>query len=417
MKYGLIGEKLGHSFSKIIHEQLADYTYNLIPLTKDSFHKFMVQRDFAAINVTIPYKEMVIPYLDCIDPKAEAIGAVNTIVHRNNKLYGYNTDYDSFRYMLVKHRINPLGKKVLMLGKGGAAKACIAVVKDMGAKEVLTVYYKENPDTISYESCYEDHLDAEIIINTTPVGMYPNTDNSPIDLSQFRNLEAVVDVVYNPLRTKFVLDGTSKGVTAVGGLEMLIGQAKCAVEIFLGKKIDDTIIQKLYTSILEERSNLVLIGMSGCGKTTLGKKAAQQLSKTFIDIDEEIVKEIKMPISEYFIKMGEPAFREIEKTLVHKFAQQNGLVISTGGGVIKDTENIKTLKQNGRILWIKRDVSLLESGNGRPLVPDAEATFRLYQERLPLYLAAAEMISENNTTLEEGLESLLSKYIQIIGKA
>jgi len=214
-----------------------------------------------------------------------------------------------------------------------------------------------------------------------------------------------------------VLDGTSKGVTAVGGLEMLIGQAKCAVEIFLGKKIDDTIIQKLYTSILEERSNLVLIGMSGCGKTTLGKKAAQQLSKTFIDIDEEIVKEIKMPISEYFIKMGEPAFREIEKTLVHKFAQQNGLVISTGGGVIKDTENIKTLKQNGRILWIKRDVSLLESGNGRPLVPDAEATFRLYQERLPLYLAAAEMISENNTTLEEGLESLLSKYIQIIGKA
>lgn len=417
MTYGLIGEKLGHSFSKIVHEQLTDYTYNLIPLSKDSFHDFMLRKDFNAINVTIPYKEMVIPYLDCIDPKAEAIGAVNTIVHRNNKLYGYNTDYDGFRYMLVKHRIEPLDKKVLILGKGGAAKACIAVVKEMGAKEVLTVYYKENPDTISYQSCYDSHLDAEIIINTTPVGMYPNTDNSPIDLAQFENLEAVVDVVYNPIRTKFVLDGASKGVTAIGGLEMLIGQAKCAVEIFLGKKMEDSIIQKLYTSILEERSNLVLIGMSGCGKTTLGKKAAQQLGKTFIDIDEEIVKEIKMPISEYFIKIGQPSFRAIEKSMVHKFSQQNGLVISTGGGVIKDKENIETLKHNGRIIWIKRDVTLLENGNGRPLAPDAEATFRLYQERLPLYTASAEIISENNTSLEEGLETLINNYIHLIFKA
>ena len=416
MRYGLIGEKLGHSFSKIIHEQLADYTYNLIPLSQESFHKFMVEKDFEAINVTIPYKEKVIPYLDCIDPKAEAIGAVNTIVHRNNKLYGYNTDYDGFQYMLVKHSINPKGKKVLLLGKGGAAKACIAVVKDMGAKEILTVYYKVNPETISYESCYQDHSDAEIIINTTPIGMYPNAESSPIDLTYFEKLEAVVDVVYNPLRTKFVLDGISKSVIAVGGLEMLIGQAKCAVEIFLGQKMDDSIIQKLYSNLLHERNNLVLIGMSGCGKTTLGKMAAERLGKTFIDIDEEIVKEINMPIREYFSKMGEPAFRKIEKNMVYKFSQLNGLVISTGGGVIKDEANIASLKQNGRILWIKRDVSLLESGNGRPLTPDAEATFRLYQERLPLYTASAEGISENNTTPEQGLAEILSKYTELMAK-
>lgn len=416
MKYGLIGEKLGHSFSKIIHEQLADYTYDLFPLSKESFHRFMVEKEFEAINVTIPYKEMVIPYLDSMDPKAEAIGAVNTIVHKFNMLYGYNTDYDGFRYMLVKHKIDPKGKKIIVLGKGGAAKACIAVVKDMGAKEILSVYYKESPETISYQTCYQDHSDAEIIINTTPVGMYPNAEKSPIDLAPFGKLMAVVDVVYNPLRTKFLLDGIAKGVVAVGGLEMLIGQAKCAVEIFLGKKMEDNIIQKLYTSLLDERSNLVLIGMSGCGKTTLGKMAAKRLGKTFVDIDSEIVKEINMPITEYFAKMGEAAFRKKEKAMVLKFSQQNSLVISTGGGVVKDKENIDTLKQNGLVLCIKRDVTLLESGNGRPLAPDKDATLRLYQERLPLYTASAEAISENNTTLEKGLKEVLNQYSKFLTK-
>lgn len=414
MRYGLIGERLGHSFSKIIHEQLADYTYDLIPLSHEDFYTFMMQKEFNAINVTIPYKELVMPYLDCIDPKAEAIGAVNTVVQRNNKLYGYNTDYDGFRYMLVKHKINPKGKKVLLLGKGGAAKACIAVVKDMGAEEVLTVYYKENPDTISYDTCYKNHRDAQIIINTTPVGMYPHTEDSPIDLSYFNHLEAVVDVVYNPLRTKFVLEGLSKGIIAVGGLEMLIGQAKCAVEIFLGKEMEDSLIQNIYTALLEERSNLVLIGMSGCGKTTLGKLAAEKLGKNFVDLDEEIVKEINMPIKEYFLEMGEPAFRNLERDMVQRFSKGNGLVIATGGGVIKNGQNISDLKQNGHILWIKREVSLLESGNGRPLAPDAEATFRLYQERLPLYEGAAEIICENNTTAEKGLEELIKKYTELL---
>lgn len=411
MKYGLIGEKLGHSFSKIIHEQLADYTYNLFPLSKENFHVFMEKKDFSAINVTIPYKEAVLPYLDHIDAKAQAIGAVNTIVKKeDNALYGYNTDYDGFRYMLEKHKIDPRNKKVLLLGKGGAAKACYAVVKDMCAKEIFTVYYKESPQTITYETCYANHADAEIIINTTPVGMYPHTEQSPIDLAHFSKLVAVVDVVYNPLRTKFVLDGISKGVIAVGGLEMLIGQAKCAVEIFLDTQIEDTIIQKQYLSLLEERNNLVLIGMSGCGKTTLGKMVAKELGKTFVDIDEEIIKQINMPIADYFSTMGELAFRELEKATVLKFSHQNGLVISTGGGVVKDKSNIDVLKQNGLIFWIKRDASLLESGNGRPLTPNAEATLLLYQQRLPLYTTFAEAICENNTTVQNALEDILQQY-------
>ncbi len=414
MRYGLIGEKLGHSFSKIIHEQLADYSYDLIPLTKEAFPVFMKQREFTAINVTIPYKESVLPYLDSIDPKAAAIGAVNTIVHRGSRLYGYNTDYDGFRSLLGKHKINPKGKKVLILGKGGAAKACVAVMKDLGAKKILTVYYKENPETISYEACYQNHKDAQIIINTTPVGMYPKTEDSPINLEPFKTLEAVVDVVYNPLRTKFVLDGLSRGVIAVGGLEMLLGQAQCAVEIFQGKKIDEDLMQRLYADLLKERSNLVLIGMSGCGKSTLGKLAAQHLCKNFIDIDEEIVKEVNMPIKEFFAKMGEPAFRALESRMVKKFSALNGYVIATGGGVIKSSENITELKKNGRIFWIKREVSLLESGNGRPLAPDFAAAQRLYNERLPLYTAAAEVICENNTTTEEGLARLLHVYELIL---
>ena len=410
MRYGLIGEKLGHSFSKIIHEQLADYSYDLIPLSKEAFPIFMKQREFAAINVTIPYKESVLPYLDRIDPKAAAIGAVNTIVHQGSRLYGYNTDYDGFRYLLAKHKINPKGKKILVLGKGGAAKACIAVMQDFGAKEIRTVYYKENPETITYQDCYAKHTDAQIIVNTTPVGMYPKTESSPIQLAPFQALEAVVDVVYNPLRTKFVLDGLAQGVIAVGGLEMLIGQAKCAVEIFQGKKIEDTVIQKLHEDLLKERSNLVLTGMSGCGKTTLGRLAAQHLGKKFIDIDEEIVKEINMSIQEYFSSMGEAAFREVESKMVRKLSALNGYVISTGGGVIKNQDNITELKKNGYTFWVKRDVALLESGNGRPLAPDFAATQKLYTERLPLYEASAEVICENNLSTEEALAHLLHAY-------
>ncbi|MDR1774517.1 MAG: shikimate dehydrogenase [Clostridioides sp.] len=422
MIYGLIGEKLGHSFSKEIHEKIADYTYKLIPVSKDLFDDFMKEKNFTAINVTIPYKEKVIPYLGYIDDKAKKIGAVNTIVKKEGKLFGYNTDYYGFKYMLEKNKIDPKDKKILILGKGGASKACIEVVKDMGSKEIQIVYYrviseniktisKEGPQIISYENCYKNHSDAQIIINTTPVGMYPNTEDSPVDLSKFNNLEAVVDVIYNPLRTKFLIDGIDKGVICVGGLEMLIAQAKFAVEIFLNKKIRNDIIQEIHDSLMKERRNIVLIGMSGCGKSTIGKLLAQILKKEFVDVDEEIVKEINMSIEEFFSKKDEIEFRKIERNIIQNLSKMNGLIISTGGGVVKNKENIIDLKKNGKIIWIKRDVSLLESGNGRPLAPDFEATKNLYKERLPLYEKSSEIIVENNESIENTLEKLI-KYIE-----
>ena len=410
MRYGLIGEKLGHSFSKIIHEQLADYTYDLIPLTREELDVFMQEKQFAALNVTIPYKETVIPYLDEVDGHAQKIGAVNTVVNRNGILKGYNTDFYGFRYMLQNNGIDVAGKKALVLGKGGASKAVIAVLEEMGASEILTVYYKENPETITYEACYENHTDAEIIVNTTPVGMYPKADDCPIDLSRFHNLSGVADVVYNPLRTQLIVEAENRGIPAAGGLEMLVAQAKYAVEIFLDTTIADERINEINAGLVKERSNLVLIGMSGGGKTTLGKMAAEKLGKTFVDTDEEIVKRIGMPIAEFFAKEGEPAFRRIETEILHEFSSQNNLVISTGGGIVKNPVNVEYLKRNGRIIWLKRDAHLLQSGNGRPLAPDQAATLKLYEERLPLYTAAAEAIAENNGTAEEGLTAILHAY-------
>lgn len=410
MRYGLIGEKLGHSFSKIIHEQLADYTYDLIPLTRTELDAFLKEKQFAALNVTIPYKETVIPYLDEVDSRAQRIGAVNTVVNRNGKLCGYNTDFYGFRYLLQKNNICVAGKKVLVLGKGGASKAVIAVLEELGAAEIITVYYKEYPQTVTYAECYQNHADAEIIINTTPVGMYPKADDCPIDLSRFPSLEGVADVVYNPLRTQLVLEAEKRGISAAGGLEMLVAQAKYAVEIFLDTQLPDSRIAEINADLLKERSNLVLIGMSGGGKSTISRLAAEKLGKTFVDTDERILERIGMSIADFFAKEGEPAFREIETKVLHELSSQNNLVISTGGGIIKNPLNMEYLKRNGRLIWLKREANLLESGNGRPLAPDQAAAQKLYQERLPLYTAAAEAVAENNSTLAEGVAAVLQAY-------
>lgn len=410
MRYGLIGEKLGHSFSKAIHEQLADYTFDLIPLKREELHSFMTEKQFSGLNVTIPYKETVLPYLDEMDEHAKKIGAVNTIVNRNGKLYGYNTDFYGFRYMLEHNNIAIKGKKVLVLGKGGAAKAIFAVLEALGAAEILTVYYKEHPDTITYEDCYANHSDAEVIVNTTPVGMYPKVDDCPIDLSKFSHLTGVADIVYNPLRTQLIIEAEKRGIPAAGGLEMLVAQAKKAVEIFLDTKIDDCRIDEINAGLLKERTSLVLIGMSGGGKTTLGKITAIKLGKTFVDVDEEIIDRIGMPIADFFAKEGEAAFRAIETETLHALSSWNGLVISTGGGIIKNPVNLDYLKRNGRTIWLRRDPDLLQSGNGRPLVPNQLAALKLYEERLPLYTAAAEAIAENNSSVEDGVAAILDAY-------
>lgn len=249
MDYGLIGEKLGHSYSKIIHEQLTDYQYEIHPLSKEEFPLFMEKKNFKAINVTIPYKCDVIPYLDVIDEKAKKIGAVNTIVNDNGKLTGYNTDYDGFYYTLVKSQINVKGKKVLVLGNGGAALAVLAVLKTLGARQIIIVKYKEEADCITYQQAKEQHFDASIIVNTTPVGMYPNCDISPIDLTPYQNLEAVVDVIYNPLTTKLLAEASERNIKAVNGLWMLVAQAKYAVEHFKDCKLSDDLIDPIYQKV------------------------------------------------------------------------------------------------------------------------------------------------------------------------
>ncbi len=245
MEYGLIGEKLGHSYSKIIHEKLADYTYDLCPLTKEEFPVFMTEKKFRAINVTIPYKKNVLPYLDRIDEKAKRIGAVNTIINKDGHLTGYNTDYFGFYYTLKQHKIDVSNQKVLVLGNGGASLAVIAVLQDLNAGEILTVKYKEEPNTITYEEAVKNHKDAYLIVNTSPVGMYPNVDASPIDLSPYQHLSAVVDIIYNPKVTKFMQQALDQGVLAVNGIEMLVAQAKYAVEYFLGTIIDDKVIAEI----------------------------------------------------------------------------------------------------------------------------------------------------------------------------
>lgn len=255
MEYGLIGEKLGHSFSKPIHEKLADYTYDIMEIKKDNLHSFMMSRDFKAINVTIPYKIQVLPYLDEIDDNAKSIGAVNTVVIKNGKLIGHNTDFSGFLYMIQHHNVAILDKKVVVLGNGGASQAVVAVLKHLKAKEIIIVDINKSNGAITYEECLTLHLDAEVIVNTSPVGMYPNVDKSPIDLSLFPHCNAVIDVIYNPLKTKLLTQAESLNMLAINGLEMLVGQAKYAVEFFLEKKIDDSEIDRIYKELAEELKN------------------------------------------------------------------------------------------------------------------------------------------------------------------
>ncbi|WP_455714087.1 shikimate dehydrogenase family protein [Anaerosporobacter sp.] len=254
MEYGLIGEKLGHSFSKEIHEKLADYQYDITPLTREEFPEFMKARDFKAINVTIPYKCDVIPYLDEMDSNAKSIGAVNTIVNKDGKLIGHNTDFSGFLYMIEHHNVTIEGKKILVIGNGGASKAVIAVLNHLRAAEIIIVDIITGPGVITKEEALEKHLDVEVIINTSPVGMYPNIDNSPINLEPFSRCKAVLDVIYNPLQTKLTKQASDLGMQAINGLEMLVGQAKYAVEFFLDKHIDDEVIDPIYNQIMDQMS-------------------------------------------------------------------------------------------------------------------------------------------------------------------
>ena len=390
MNYGLLGEKLSHSFSKDIHNRIGGYSYELIEVAPGNLKKFMEDRRFKGINVTIPYKQEVIPHLTYIDENAKAIGAVNTVINREGLLCGYNTDFGGMKALLKKNGIEVCGKKTLILGTGGTSKTARAVLSSLGADEIYRVSRGGNEDAISYDEAYSAHADADIIINTTPCGMYPDNYSVPIDISAFKNLSAVVDAIYNPLASSLVLNARKMGITAVGGLYMLVAQAVLAAEYFTEVNYGESVIDSIYSEILREKQNLVLVGMPGSGKTTVGKIAARYLSMEFVDTDNLIEKEFKMPITEIFRKFGQEKFRESECEIIKSVSKTGGKVISTGGGVVLREENVDALRSNGRIFFINRPLCDLIPTKSRPLADSKDKITELYNERYPIYLAASD---------------------------
>lgn len=415
MRYGLIGEKLGHSFSKDIHERIADYTFDLIPLSKEEFKTFMEKKEFTALNVTIPYKKDVIPYLDEMDEHAKAIGAVNTIVNRDGKLKGYNTDFTGFLYMVKKHNVHMEGKKVLIIGNGGASAAIQAVVQHESAGSMVIVDVVPGNGAISYDEMFSSHLDAEIIINTSPIGMYPRIGNAPIDISMFHKSEAVLDVIYNPILTRLCFEAQEMDIKRVNGLEMLIAQAKQSVEFFLDKSIDDQIIDDIYQDMLRERCNIVLIGMPSAGKTTIGKMLENRMQKEFIDLDDIIIEKAGKSIPEIFEESGEAGFRAIETEAAIEVSKLNNKIIATGGGTIKHKVNMDYLRQNGITIFIDRDVDkLISSDPNRPLSKSTDALEKMHAERLPLYQKYAAYVAVNNSDIESTVTEIEEAYRSIL---
>ena len=408
MKCGLLGRKLGHSYSPQIHGFLGSYTYSLFEKEPEDVEDFLRSGDFTGINVTMPYKKTVLPYLDELSPVARKMGCVNTIVRRNDgSLYGHNTDYFGF-VSLVHHSCIPVaGKKVLVLGSGGASNTVVHVLTDLGAQPVVISRSGEN----NYQNLSR-HADAAVIVNTTPVGMYPLTGVSPLDLQQFPRLEGVLDVVYNPARTQLLLDAEKLGLPNENGLWMLVAQAKEAAEYFTGTKISDTVIETIHRRLSAQMQNIILIGMPGCGKSTVGSLLAQRLGRVFVDADAQIPELTGKSIPEIFAQDGEESFRKWETLVLSEFGKQSGLVIATGGGCVTQERNYNLLHQNGQIFWLKRDLEVLPT-DGRPL-SQSNRLDDLYEARKGQYQAFADFIVDNNERTGETVAAILSHWEETI---
>lgn len=385
MVYGLLGRTLRHSYSPQIHALLGDYEYRLFEVEPQDLKAFLKKREFGGINVTIPYKKDVLPYLSGVSDNAKRIGAVNTIiVKEDGGLYGDNTDYDGFLCLVQKSGFQVKGKKALVLGTGGASLPISAVLSDLGAREVVFI-------SRSGENNYQNlsrHADADLIVNTTPVGMYPNNLKAPLSLSEFPNLSGVLDIVYNPQKTKLILDAERLGIPAYSGLLMLVAQGKRAAELFLGHDIPDSETDRIFKKLSTEMQNIVLVGMPGCGKTTVGKALAEQLNRPFFDADEEILKRTGKSAEAWIEACGEAVFRQKETEVLESLCKQSGTVIATGGGAVTVPENADILRQNSIVFFINRDVSALPV-EGRPL-SKATALSEMYKVRLPMYRSVCD---------------------------
>lgn len=409
MTYGLIGNPLGHSFSKEIHAMIGGYEYECREVAPADLERFMTEKDFCAINVTIPYKEAVIPFLSNISAQAEAIGAVNTVVNRGGALYGYNTDYAGLAALLEKTCLSLAGKKVLILGTGGTSRTAAALAGDLRAGAIYRVSRSKKEGALSYEEAYAHHADAEVILNTTPAGMYPNLDACPLDLDRFSRLSGVVDVIYNPLRSRLVLAAEARGIPASGGLFMLIAQAVAAAGLFFDRTPPASLADRLYRTLLGEKENIVLIGMPSCGKTTVGERLAQKTNRPFFDTDREIEKSTGATPAEIIKTKGIEAFRALERKIVATLAPISGAVIATGGGTLLSEENRAALRQNGRFFFLDRPLSRLTPTGDRPLSSSFEALARLYEERRPLYLAVAQEIIPASGSIDDCVAAIECK--------
>ncbi len=406
MKYGLIGKPLGHSFSREIHALIADYDYRLLEIDEDELPRFFQERDFSGINVTIPYKQAVIPFLDEISDEAKKIGAVNTIVKKEGKLFGFNTDFFGMRALIKSAGLDLENKTVLILGTGGTSKTAVEVSKSLGATEIVKVSRKKSSDTVTYDETYEKYSGADVIINTTPVGMFPNADKTPVDIKKFKKLQGVIDAVYNPLRTNFVLDAESIGAKGRGGLYMLVAQAVYASALFLDKTADESVIDKTYARILKEKRNIVLCGMPSSGKTTVGKEIAKVFGKKFIDTDDVVVEKRKESISDIFEKYGEGEFRKEERLAIEELSKENGLVIATGGGAMLDENNVRALRRNGVILFLDRSLENLVATADRPLSSDTEKLKNLFEKRYDVYKSCADAVIPADGEIADVVEKI-----------
>ncbi|MDR0897760.1 MAG: shikimate kinase [Oscillospiraceae bacterium] len=409
MEYGLIGEKLGHSYSPMIHAHFGDYHYALREIAPGELETFLRARAFKGINITIPYKRAAMPLCARLSDAAREVGSVNTVlVQPDGTLYGHNTDMDGLIHMLGGAGIDPKGRKAAVLGSGGTSLTAQAALRRLGAREIVVV---SRGGPIDYHALYMAHADVEILINATPIGMYPNGYASPAMLDRLPKLVGVADAVYNPERTMLIQDAQARGIPAVSGLAMLVAQAREAAQLFSGRAISPTEDAAICAQIRAQTLNIVLVGMPGSGKSTIGEQLAGQMNRPFVDCDTQIVRKAGASIPEIFAAQGEVGFRALESEVIHEVCRKGGQIIATGGGAVLRDANVRAMRQNARVCFLQRPLQALPR-DGRPLSASDDALKALWDQRKEKYAAAADYEVVNTQTIATAVQKVQEGFYE-----